>query len=1380
MSRNNGRVFSNASSSGLPPLEEGDNESSSADPSSPNKSLSVVLPQTIPSALSDLPLTDSSPPNSIVKAKSKAKSTQGDRGESISSISIGSSSAGSKPKISFFGFGSRSSSSSISTSSTTPSASLSSHKNPGFRSSFFPSGQRSGSFQSSSNNSILASLNNDGKFQKRSSLARKNKSAMLYQSRMATAQLYRGYSIDDYALVVMNDLNSSSDLESDRTINGNVFLVNKHGYPNGKGKTQPERSGPYSYLLCTIIRAHYEENEVFWTVTREDNGEEMRGDARNMQQISSDEGLVAAQQAALTSRVFAEDNDDNNEDSKKKSRSLGYFSNCLCMTCCLPFLCIYDCLKLAKESSAYKTILKHARMFLNGRQPYNVSFRITSVKVIVVCSIWYLFMDQIRLAFLPPSFDGTLAWINFVVWLILAMELILGVFVRPEEWHSLVRSDKAYTPQTAQYINGVHLFVESISLVFFVPVFFCIFRSETTCSSRLPFSFLEASLAAVLGPSLSSAFYGRFFYGVIRLRVFALVRHWRNAWNHSTFGMNHKKHSVGEKRRTAFLYGTDEMSTSTMDTTEEYEMTDASNRHVVPYGANSYGHNRSHRKNSLVLKEKERKVREESRVKATNIGTALMTVNSHRALFLYCFLTACLPMLFLFNMNAVVDPASEEMVEYLQAINLQDVDNFTGEDSSIDCDYLFDSVDAWSKAMVQFDPKELIPITEDRAKEIETTKKSSIQLISVSIWPPRCSDTFNNKTIGNFVFQVGEDCPPWSWSDEKFSGGCIYGSVYNLSETTGTLEGVATNLSVRVGSINTFKDHSETNPTFAVSATYNHTDVIRFGARNYFVLELLLLIIIIATLLILRSDTVELAFGSLRSMLRIVLRYAKNPLSPPGGNEMGKPRFNSANVSRAYDSIEDGEDDEQLIRTYETEQLVTAVSKITDLLRKCWGVAGADIISTNLASRDGDFEVFNPTVPGRNVFALFAFAAITDFDYALKNLDGDVMILINDVASVLHGEVYRWGLGDSGQCNRNLGSAFFMVFKIGSVMEVVEKLEEATKVVFSTATGKKTGKKIVKRATNNSRGSEDKPTATACVQNLKTAEKDVAMEAMAEAMQLPLEQIPGISTFTDRAVIGMLKSFASIHRDTQLRAWSKDFRLKDPTGDMEKGWSVDMIFGMDAGWAIEGAVGSEYKIDATYLSPHVNMSSRMMSACKQYGVTILLSEAVHELLSEPGKAKMRNLDRVTVKGSSKIQNIYTYDARANGTYLFLNVVSDEQADQQAMNYDPSIWNADMDLKDMRHHITEDFEQEFKAGMKAYYEGDWPTAIETLERANDLMIETAMEEGDLGDSFDSSPEREELYRNETSDPPSMYLINFMKSNGGKAPDDWDGWHPLMSK
>ena len=51
-----------------------------------------------------------------------------------------------------------------------------------------------------------------------------------------------------------------------------------------------------------------------------------------------------------------------------------------------------------------------------------------------------------------------------------------------------------------------------------------------------------------------------------------------------------------------------------------------------------------------------------------------------------------------------------------------------------------------------------------------------------------------------------------------------------------------------------------------------------------------------------------------------------------------------------------------------------------------------------------------------------------------------------------------------------------------------------------------------------------------------------------------------------------------------------------------------MGFGLHVGWAIEGAIGSEYKIDASYLSPNVNMASRLEAATKQFGTSILMSE----------------------------------------------------------------------------------------------------------------------------------------------------------------------------
>jgi hypothetical protein len=557
-------------------------------------------------------------------------------------------------------------------------------------------------------------------------------------------------------------------------------------------------------------------------------------------------------------------------------------------------------------------------------------------------------------------------------------------------------------------------------------------------------------------------------------------------------------------------------------------------------------------------------------------------------------------------------------------------------------------------------------------------------------------------------------------------------------------------------------------------------------------IQVFLVVSVLGGLSFLRRDAENLVLGPLRRMLKIVARYAKNPLASPKmpsgpslKRKTSKGNVHSADDDSLTDRSEDLEgeedDDDEGLGSYETEQLITAVARITDLLRKCWGVAGADIISTNLATREGALtDVFNPTVAGKSVYALFAFAAINGFDHALRNLGGDIMVLINDIAKVLHDEVFRWGFGESGQCNKNLGGAFLMVFRIGLVEEVIEKLEQAQNVIFSA----KSQPASFRRRGKNSRHSHHQRKQSLTVTDPSKVKSQEKRRVAAKAMSLSLQSLPGISTFTDRAVIGMLKSFAGIYRDEKILKWNNDFRLGAGVG----AFRASLIYGMDAGWAVEGAVGSEYKIDATYLSPHVNMASRMMSACKQYGVQILLSQAVQELMSDAAQSKLRHLDTVTVKGSSIKQRIYTYDCKAQGVDFFLYGRMDEQADIDAERYSPSSWFTDQDLKAMSQHITEGFLKHFRDGHKAYLAGDWPTAIKFLEKANNIMFETAVEEGYLEDEFNSlqiyagqdfTKAADDLKR-ENGDGPSLYLINFMNSLGGKAPSWWEGWHPLNKK
>merc|ERR1712159_16776 len=102
-------------------------------------------------------------------------------------------------------------------------------------------------------------------------------------------------------------------------------------------------------------------------------------------------------------------------------------------------------------------------------------------------------------------------------------------------------------------------------------------------------------------------------------------------------------------------------------------------------------------------------------------------------------------------------------------------------------------------------------------------------------------------------------------------------------------------------------------------------------------------------------------------------------------------------------------------------------------------------------------------------------------------------------------------------------------------------------------------------------------------------------------------------------------------------------------------YRVRMGFGLHYGWAIEGAIGSEFKIDASYLSPNVNMASRLEAATKQYGVLILFSDTLFQFFGMEMKEKPRMIDHVTVKGSKKPTRLYTLDL----DYMSLRVHGEE-------------------------------------------------------------------------------------------------------------------------
>ena len=101
---------------------------------------------------------------------------------------------------------------------------------------------------------------------------------------------------------------------------------------------------------------------------------------------------------------------------------------------------------------------------------------------------------------------------------------------------------------------------------------------------------------------------------------------------------------------------------------------------------------------------------------------------------------------------------------------------------------------------------------------------------------------------------------------------------------------------------------------------------------------------------------------------------------------------------------------------------------------------------------------------------------------------------------------------------------------------------------------------------------------------------------------LVLSENRSVRQFADMSVISFLKIVAGINLSKKLKKYKEHKGLNERMPN----YAVRMGFGLHVGWAIEGAIGSEFKIDASYLSPNVNMASRLEAASKQVGVPLLI------------------------------------------------------------------------------------------------------------------------------------------------------------------------------
>jgi len=256
----------------------------------------------------------------------------------------------------------------------------------------------------------------------------------------------------------------------------------------------------------------------------------------------------------------------------------------------------------------------------------------------------------------------------------------------------------------------------------------------------------------------------------------------------------------------------------------------------------------------------------------------------------------------------------------------------------------------------------------------------------------------------------------------------------------------------------------------------------------------------------------------------------------------------------------------------ETNFLMSTILRVGSLMKVGFGSAGVEIIRNNLErGRHRDVLLLNKQ--GGSVSCIFLFCDIRQFTDATECLQEDVFVFTNKIAAVVHSICHSYG----GSANKNIGDAFLVSWLLDDAPEREEDADDSYQP--------------------NNRN-----------KTLFSAYHNQA----------------------DKALLSVVKISMALHYDKYftdaINESAKNSLLSKLSN--RKGPIVQMGFGLHAGRAVQGAIGSQRKLDATYISESVEQAEFLESSTKKYGVPVLMSDTFYDLLDNSNKYRCRKVDQL--------------------------------------------------------------------------------------------------------------------------------------------------------
>jgi len=288
----------------------------------------------------------------------------------------------------------------------------------------------------------------------------------------------------------------------------------------------------------------------------------------------------------------------------------------------------------------------------------------------------------------------------------------------------------------------------------------------------------------------------------------------------------------------------------------------------------------------------------------------------------------------------------------------------------------------------------------------------------------------------------------------------------------------------------------------------------------------------------------------------------------------------------------------EVLKGMETHFLMSTILRIGSLMKVGFGSAGVEIIRSSL-QRGQSKNVLNLDTKGSSVSCVFLFCDIRQFTDATESLQEEVFVFTNRIAAVVHSICHAYG----GSANKNIGDAFLLSWLLE---------DENTKQISGSSMA----------LHNHSFGNKANFTA-------KNKQADKALLAVVKIC---------LALYYDEYYIENMSQVAS------------DALLEKLSG--RKGPIVQMGFGLHAGTAVQGAIGSQRKIDATYVSESVELAEFLESSTKKYGLKMLMSGSFHRLLKEDNRRRCRKIDQILMQNDENENDEIGFDDNDNIMELF--------------------------------------------------------------------------------------------------------------------------------